>query len=239
MQGTSRRFGPLSHTFLINRRDLQRYRKAAQEDPLLVATRRRVRLTCHELSRQNRRHLESRSRPDGMTAETSHCSIHDSCGRPVPVWLVLLDNVPTLILFVLGAVLVGHVSRLAAAVMTIYNLASIVMFWRCICCHCPHFGTRACPCGYGIIAAGLFERKEGGDFRRIFRKNILVVFPAWFVPLGAGTYLLHARFSREALITFVAFVLVGFVLIPLISRFVGCKGCELKQQCPWMTSRSR
>jgi hypothetical protein len=35
-------------------------------------------------------------------------------------------------------------------------------------------------------------------------------------------------------VLFIAFVIVGFVLIPAISRFVGCKGCEIKDQCPWM-----
>jgi hypothetical protein len=170
-----------------------------------------------------------------MTSESRNCSIHDACERVVPSWLVFLDNVPTAILFLLGTVLVGILWRPLAIFMLIYNLSSIILFWALICRHCPHFGTRACPCGYGVSAARCFSGKETGNFRKVFRKNIAIMYPCWFVPLGAGLYLLYARFSRDILMIFAAFVIVGFVMIPAISRFVGCKGCELKEQCPWMS----
>ena len=170
-----------------------------------------------------------------MKSETQNCSIHDSCERIVPSWLVLLDNVPTAVLFVLGAILAGIVWWPLAIFMMLYSLSSIVMFWILICRYCQHFSTRACPCGYGIIAAKYLHRKEGGDFRKIFRKNIAIVYPCWFIPLAAGAYLLYTRFSGEILAIYSSFILVGFVLIPMISRFVGCKGCDLKQQCPWMS----
>jgi hypothetical protein len=170
-----------------------------------------------------------------MKSETANCGIHNSCGRIVSSWLVFLDNLPTAIMFLLGAVLAGFVWLPLAIFMMLYNLSSVVMFWRLICRHCGYFGTRACPCGYGVIAARYFDRKEGSDFRRVFRKNIAIMYPCWFIPLGAGIYLLCARFSKGILAVFLAFIVVGFVLIPMISRFVGCKGCDLKQQCPWMT----
>jgi hypothetical protein len=173
-----------------------------------------------------------------MKNENLNCSIHISCERVVPMWTILLDNIPTLVLFLLGALLLKIISWSLATAMTLYNLASIIMFWRLICPHCPHFNTRACPCGYGIIAARFFDKKQGSSFREAFRKNIFIMFPAWFVPLGAGIYLLYTGFSRDILITFGAFVAVGFILIPAISRFVGCRGCELKGQCPWMGSGS-
>jgi hypothetical protein len=175
---------------------------------------------------------------DTMNNENSSCSIHDSCERIVPSWLVLLDNIPTAILFLLGAALAGIVWRPLAIFMMLYNLSSIILFWSLICRYCRHFGTRACPCGYGVIGARYFSRKEEGNFRKIFRKNIAIMYPCWFIPLGAGIYLLYARFSREILMIFAAFVIVGFVLIPAISRFVGCRGCDLKDQCPWMTSEA-
>jgi hypothetical protein len=174
-----------------------------------------------------------------MTNENLNCNVHDACERVVPLWLVLLDNIPTAMLFVLGAMLAGIVSRPLAIFMTLYNLASIVMFWSRICPHCQHFSTRACPCGYGVIAARFFSRKEGNDFRRIFRKNIVIMFPCWFIPFGIGIYLLCTRYSKDILLLFSAFAIVGFILIPAISRFVGCRGCTLKDQCPWMTSNSK
>ncbi|MBP1623614.1 MAG: hypothetical protein H6Q07_1634, partial [Acidobacteria bacterium] len=75
-------------------------------------------------------------------------------------------------------------------------------------------------------------------FRKIFRKNIAVMYPCWFVPLAAGVYLLWTRYSGRLLTIFAAFVVIAFILIPAISRFVGCRGCNLKSQCPWMTAES-
>jgi hypothetical protein len=174
-----------------------------------------------------------------MINENVNCNIHDTCERIVPAWLVLIDNIPTAVLFVLGAILAALVSWPLAILLTLYNLASIVMFWGRICPHCPHFGTRACPCGYGVIAEKYFGKKDASDFRRVFRTNIAIMFPAWFIPLGVGIYLLYTRYSRDILALFVAFAIVGFILIPAISRFVGCKGCTLKDQCPWMTSNAK
>lgn len=46
----------------------------------------------------------------------------------IPLWLVLLDNVPTLILFVLGYILINQLSTIAAIVFAAYALFSIVWF---------------------------------------------------------------------------------------------------------------
>lgn len=170
-----------------------------------------------------------------LKADEANCGIPNACERVVPAWLVLLDNIPTLGLFVLGAILLGILWWPLAILMLLYDFLSIVMFWGLICRHCQHFNTRACPCGYGIIAPKYFQRMEVRSFREVFRKNITIMFPCWFVPLGAGAYLLHAKFSREILVIFVSFAVVGFILIPAIARFVGCKGCDLKKDCPWMT----
>ncbi len=171
-----------------------------------------------------------------MDDEITNCSIRDACGRAVSTWIILLDNIPTAAMFLLGTALVWMAWGPAAIFMLLYNLLAIVLFWSLICRHCAHFGTRACPCGYGVIAARFFQKIEGSDFRKIFRKNIAVMYPCWFIPFGAGIYLLGTRFSKGALVIFAAFVVIAFILIPAISRLVGCKGCDLKNQCPWMAA---
>ena len=168
--------------------------------------------------------------------EDANCGIPNTCERAVPAWLILLDNIPTLALFLLGAVLLGILWRPLAIGILLYDLLAVVMFWGLICRHCHHFDTKACPCGYGMVAPKYFKKREGKNFREVFKKNIIIMFPCWFGPLGVGAYLLYARFSRELLIIFLMFVVVGFILIPAISRFVGCKGCDLKKECPWMAS---
>ena len=45
--------------------------------------------------------------------------------KEIPLWLVLLDNIPTLVLFVLGTILVYHVSTTGAVIFAFYALFSI------------------------------------------------------------------------------------------------------------------
>jgi len=168
------------------------------------------------------------------------CGVPHQCQREIPTWLVLLDNVPTLILFGLGAVLVGRLWWPLAALFLVYCGAAILLFWGRICPYCPHFGTRACPCGYGVLAPRFFRSRvgtEGKDFRTVFRRNIGIMFPCWLVPLGIGLMLLWRERSLELMVLLGVFCLVGFVAIPLISLLVGCRACEIKDQCPWMGRR--
>lgn len=173
-----------------------------------------------------------------MTINTEN-QIASCHSRRIPLWLVLLDNIPTLLLLVLGFLIVYQLSLIGAIAFGIYALISIIWFWAKICPYCHHYGTYACPCGYGIISAKMFKRKEDKSFRKVFRRNIAIQFPNWFVPLAAAVYLIITSYSKEILILTVAFVITGFIVIPAISKLVGCKNCEIKQDCPWMTSQKK
>jgi hypothetical protein len=37
----------------------------------------------------------------------------------------------------------------------------------------------------------------------------------------------------------ISFVVIGFIIIPVISKQVGCKNCEIKEDCPWMTGSKK
>jgi len=165
----------------------------------------------------------------------NHCGIPDACDREVPVWLITLDNVPTLTMYFLGAALIWKVGWIYSVLFFVYCIVSIALFWRLICPWCHHFDTGRCPCGYGKIAPRFFVKKSGKNFKNVFRRNIAVVFPSWIIPFGVGLYLLATEYSRGTLVLFVSFCIVGFVLIPAISRLVGCKSCEIKHDCPWMS----
>jgi hypothetical protein len=157
--------------------------------------------------------------------------------RKIPLWLVLLDNIPTIILFALGFVIIYQISTIGAIFFGFYALFSIVWFWAKICPFCHHYNTLACPCGYGAISSKLFKKRDDKSFKKVFKQNIGIVFPNWFIPFGIAVYLLVIRFSKEILILTIAFSLIGFIVIPLISKLVACKNCEIKEDCPWMTIR--
>lgn len=172
-----------------------------------------------------------------MNVEKSGCDLPESCTRSMPIWIVLLDNIPTLALYILGAALLLPFGKIWAILLFMYSLMSIVLFWKRICPYCHHYGTKACPCGYGVISSLFFKSKPtiNDDFRKIFKRNIIIVFPSWFVPFIAGIYLLIGDFNISRLWLFIVFCVTGFILIPLISKLVGCKNCSVKDKCPWMT----
>jgi hypothetical protein len=163
------------------------------------------------------------------------CGIPIACERIVPAWLVALDNIPTAVMFILGAALVWKISPIFSILFFVYCGLSIILFWRLICPWCHHFESSGCPCGYGKIAPRFFKKKTGKEFKRVFKRNIGIVFPCWIVPLGAGIYLLKTQYSGMMLYLFLSFCLVGFILIPAISKFVGCRFCTIKADCPWMS----
>jgi hypothetical protein len=77
--------------------------------------------------------------------------------RRIPLWLVLMDNLPTILLFALGFLIIYQVSQAGAIVFGIYALLSVIWFWAKICPYCHHYDTFACPCGYGIISARIYN----------------------------------------------------------------------------------
>jgi hypothetical protein len=151
-----------------------------------------------------------------------------------PLWLVLLDNFPTLIMFILGAVIISEMSGLGAILYLFYSLLSIVWFWAKICPYCHYYDTFACPCGYGKISSKFFKKKNDKPFKKVFNQNIGVVFPNWFVPIIIALYQLLHLYTHNMLILTIIFCLIGFVIIPVISKRVGCKNCAVKENCPWM-----
>jgi len=153
----------------------------------------------------------------------------------IPVWLVLLDNIPTLILFTLGILIINELSTISAIVFGFYALFSVVWFWAKICPYCHHYNTLTCPCGYGVISSRFFKMGTGKSFKKVFRRNIGIQFPNWFVPLAVAIYLIYSDYTQQILVFSIFFVIVGFVIIPLVSKLVGCKNCEIKEDCPWMT----
>jgi hypothetical protein len=159
--------------------------------------------------------------------------------RKIPLSLVLLDNIPTSFLFLLGFLIIYQISLFAAIVFIIYALVSVVWFWAKICPYCHHYNTYACPCGYGIISARFFKKKENKSFRKVFRKNIAIQFPNWFVPLAVAIFLILTSYSKTILFLAITFIIVGFIIIPGISKLVGCKNCEVKEDCPWMDGHKK
>jgi hypothetical protein len=120
-----------------------------------------------------------------------------------------------------------------------YGLAGTFWIILFICPYCNYWNTKSCPCGYGLIAAKLREKKPGNRFNEKFKKHIPVIVPLWFIPILVSLPLLIRSFSWSLLVLLAVFGLDAFAILPLSSRKHGCKSCPQKDSCPWMGHKSK
>jgi len=154
---------------------------------------------------------------------------------------IIIDNLPYMVMTILGAAIfiVGlNTSLLRWLSASLYILYSIVgTFWIIlfICPHCHYYGTHGCPCGYGLVAQKWRSKKDMDLFRKKFKQHIPVIYPLWIVPAVSGIGFLIQEFSSVKLVLLILFAIDAFIILPLISKKVGCTDCPQKDQCPWMT----
>ena len=156
----------------------------------------------------------------------------------------LLNNIPYIAMTMLGSAILalGLADSVWAWIASIgfllYGAVGALWIMVFVCPYCRYWNTRACPCGYGIIAAKLRNRQAYDRFAEKFRKHIPVIVPLWFIPLLAGIYSLIRAFSWPLLVLLVLFAIDAFVILPMLSKKHGCADCPQKDTCPWMGGRN-
>ncbi len=148
---------------------------------------------------------------------------------------VVLHNLPTFSTYALGAIIMLFLGRVFFLAYILYCLFSTLWFMKFICAYCPHYGKEKCPSSYSKIAAKLFKKGNPAEFNTMFRTHIGIVFPSWIIPVIAAIYLLLYEFSILILFLLITFVVVGFVILPVMTKKYGCENCDLKENCPRMT----
>jgi len=158
-------------------------------------------------------------------------------------WQELINNLPYMVMTLLGGAVLafgipGLLLRYAAAsVYVVYGVVGTLWIILFVCPYCGYWGTRACPCGYGWIAAKIRARQTDSCFTDKFKRHIPVIVPLWFIPVVIGIPLLVRNFSWGLLILLVVFALEAFVVLPFVSAKHGCKECPQVDTCPWMKGK--
>ncbi len=145
-----------------------------------------------------------------------------------------LHNLPTFSTYILGAIIMLFLGWALFIIYILYTIFSTLWFMKFICAYCPHYDSPKCPSGYSEFASKLFKKGESRKFNSMFKKHIGVVFPSWILPVLAGIYMLFFEFSITILVLFIAFIIMGFIMLPFITKRYGCEECDLKESCPRM-----
>ncbi|OGC04473.1 hypothetical protein A2276_08730 [candidate division WOR-1 bacterium RIFOXYA12_FULL_43_27] len=169
-------------------------------------------------------------------SEEKNCGKDMACGKEYSTAHVLLDNVPYAIMVSIGAIVLWKVFGLIYGLgFVVWGLAGALWFMVFICPYCHFYGTKICPCGYGIVSSRFMPKKDGSQFAKKFKRHIPVIFPLWFLPVIAGGYAyFNGGLSGSMVTLLVVFALDAFVILPYVSRKYGCSECSQKDDCPWM-----
>lgn len=156
----------------------------------------------------------------------------------------LVNNLPYAVMIALGtAIFLTSFENsvwkwIAAGAYLAYGVMGALWIIVFVCPYCRYWNTRACPCGYGHVAARLRGKKDYDRFKEKFRRHIPVIVPLWFIPVLAAAFIPEHSFSWPVLVLLAVFALDAFVILPLFSRKHGCVECPQRDLCPWMASKS-
>ena len=151
-----------------------------------------------------------------------------------------IDNLPYILMIVLGAAInvVGFKMSfwgIAGAVLfCIYGVVGTLWIILFVCPYCHFFDTRACPCGYGQIAAKLRDKSSELKFPEKFKKHIPFIVPLWITPVIEAIIFLYYDFNGLLFGLTIAFIINSYIILPLLARIYACGHCPQKNECPWM-----
>lgn len=137
------------------------------------------------------------------------------------------------IIIALGIILLLQCSYLLTVLYVIITTSGMIWFMAKICPHCKAFGTSFCRSRYGVLSSRIFKRPKEIDFRRAFKMNIIAVAVQWFIPFFVGIYRLYISYNLMLLLTFILFIIMAFLWLPLVSRKKGCADCPQRNECAW------
>ncbi len=152
----------------------------------------------------------------------------------------LIDNIPYIVMTIVGAIIIllgfelSVLGWIFSIMYILYGILGAVWIMIFICPYCHFFNTRACPCGYGIIAVKFNKKKSIENFAQKFKKHIPVIVPLWLIPVLVGGYFIIINLNWLILILIFVFSINSFIILPLVSKKYGCAHCPQKDTCPWM-----
>lgn len=153
----------------------------------------------------------------------------------------IVANLPYVIMIITGVLTIAvgfdfsFRSMVGAGLYLVYGCAGAVWIMVFMCPYCIYYGTRQCPCGYGILSAKMVKKGKETCFSRKFKQHIPVIVPLWIIPVVSGGMALWQAFSWKLLALVLVFAVNSYLILPLMSRKHGCADCPQKDDCPWMS----
>ncbi len=149
-----------------------------------------------------------------------------------PLSIVILENLTSLTLYILGTIILSGFSMIIGAGYFIFCLISVAIIWFLVCPFCYYYG-KVCPCGYGKFAPFLVKEGDKKKFKKQFKYLVIFSTFSFGLPVIGGLFLLIKNYTLLLLIELSIFAIIAFWIIPLQAKKISCKHCKQRSECPW------
>jgi len=151
-----------------------------------------------------------------------------------PIWFVLMANVLTLPVYVLGAYIIYGFGWIYMALYLLYCLALEIRLFKMSCVDCYYFG-KFCFSGRGKIAALFFKKGDPQRFicKEITWKQLIFDFMVPLIPIFSGIALSIMDFNWWRVSAIIALIILGFPVTGYLRGSLACKFCKQRELgCP-------
>jgi hypothetical protein len=145
-------------------------------------------------------------------------------------WPVVVETVALGVVYVAGAWLAWLAAPLALLAYVAIVVLSNLAFMIAVCPYCLHCEERTCHSRYHLVAR-FFPARPGRGFGEQFRRNVVVMYPVWFLPPLAALWRLLVDPGWQVVVLLGLFCLGGFVVLPYASHRL-CRTCANAARCP-------
>ena len=151
-----------------------------------------------------------------------------------PAWMVLVSNLVSVSLYLLGFFILGSVSWIIAGLYLIYIAALEFRLLRNHCTDCYYYG-RVCGFGKGIVSSWFFKKGDGEGFcnHKITWKEMIPDMMVSVIPVIAGIVLMIIDFKFSMLAAVVLILFLTTTGNSFVRSKIVCKYCKQREiGCP-------
>lgn len=151
-----------------------------------------------------------------------------------PAWIVIISNLVTLTIYVLGFYIISGIGLIAAFLYLAFVLVFEFRLIRYHCTNCFYYG-KTCAFGRGRVSSWFFSRGDQSKFyvSEMSWKELIPDLLLILIPLVIGIFLLIIKFDVILLLAIVLLIILATVGSGFIRGQLACKYCKQRESgCP-------
>jgi hypothetical protein len=151
-----------------------------------------------------------------------------------PVWIVLLSNLTSITIYVLGLIITLHTVWIVSVLYVVLILSLEFKLLKTHCINCYYWGKQ-CGFGKGKVSALFFKQGNAADFciRELSWKDMIPDLAVSLIPGMIGIIILVLKFDILILISTVLLIALSTIGNGFIRGKLTCKFCKQRESgCP-------